>query len=352
MSEVLSHPSERERNDAFVKVQSNSQLDLNVETLRGFAILMVVIFHVIGPKPYEGLQIQEPGSVYHLVTAVFDYLQMPLFSFLSGYVYAMRPFSGGSGAFVKSKAQRLLVPMLVVGTVFALVKSLAPGTNTPLAPMDFLTLHIVPVQHFWFVEALFWIFLLMMVLDGANVLSSGRRFAAVAAVACGIHLLWQEPPVYFGFAGVIFLLPSFLFGVACFRYRDSIFQPSTLWPAGLVTAACSVLIGLSLAGVIDRHFMPQSLPALLFGCGASLFLMVSQWKQRWLVFLGAYAYSIYIFHVFGTSGSRIILQKLGVTDTFLLLVVGVACGLVGPIIVDKLASRYRWSRKTLLGKKR
>ncbi|TBW58085.1 acyltransferase [Marinobacter halodurans] len=352
MSEVASHLSTGERNDAFARVQAKPQLDLNVETLRGFAILMVVIFHVIGPKSYEGLQIQEPGSLYHLVTDIFDYLQMPLFSFLAGYVYAIRPFGGGAGAFVKGKAQRLLVPMLVVGTFFAVVKSMAPGTNMPLTASDFFTLHIIPVQHFWFVESLFWIFLLMMVLDGARLLSSGRSFAVVAAVACGIHLAWQKPPIYFSFAGIIYLLPSFLLGVACYRFRDAIFQPAVLWPVGIVTAACSVLIGLTLVGVIDHRFMPQSLPSLIVGCGLSLLLMVSQWKQRWLVFIGAYAYTIYIFHVFGTSGSRIILQKLGVTDTFLLLVVGVLCGVVGPIIVDLLASRYRWSRKILLGKKR
>ncbi|WP_203143385.1 acyltransferase family protein [Marinobacter mangrovi] len=352
MSEAVSSVPARERNDAFERVQATRQLDLNVETLRGMAILMVVIFHVIGPKPYEGLQIQEPGSLYHLVTDIFDYLQMPLFSFLAGYVYAIRPFSGGAGAFVKSKAQRLLVPMLVVGTVFAIVKAMAPGTNTPLSASDFLTLHIIPVQHFWFVESLFWIFLLMMLLDGSKLIASGRHFAIVAVVACAIHLAWQDPPIYFSFAGVIFLLPSFLFGVACYRYREAIFQPAVLWPVGLVTAVCSVLVGLTLVDVIDYRFMPQSLPALIVGCGVSLMLMVSQFKQRWLVFIGAYAYSIYIFHVFGTSGSRIILQKLGVSDTFLLMVVGILVGVIGPIIVDKLASRYYWSRRILLGKKR
>ncbi|WP_162628709.1 MULTISPECIES: acyltransferase family protein [Marinobacter] len=331
--------------------KAGRRTDLNVETLRGLACLLLVGFHVVGGKPYTGLRVEDPDSIYRLVTDALAYLRMPLFTFLSGYVYAMRPFSGGAGRFMQGKVRRLLVPMLVVGTLFAILKSVAPGTNTPMALEDFLTLHIVPVEHFWYVESLFWIFLLVMLLEMGGLLSTGRRFIAVMAIGCVIHVLYQKPPIYLGFAGAIYLIPFFLFGAACNRFRETLFRPTVLWPAGLLFVLCGTWALMGVAGLTAR-VPDQSVPALVIGCCSGLFLLASQWKVRWLVFIGGFSYSIYIYHVFAAAPSRIILEKLGVTDTFLLLVVGLVCGIVAPIIVDRVASRYGWSRLVLLGKRR
>lgn len=354
MAEVLNQLSRLlggSRNDAFAGIQSTRHIDLNVETLRGLACILLVGFHVVGGKPYTGLRIEDPDSLYRLVTDALAYLRMPLFTFISGYVYAMRPFHDDARRFIRGKVRRLLVPMLVVGTLFALVKTFTPGTNTPLAPADFLTLHMIPVEHFWFIEALFWIFMLVMLLEMSGLLSTGRRFIAVLVAAAAVHVFWQQPPIWFALSGAVYLLPFFLFGAACKRFRAAIFQPVVLWPAGGLVTLCIVVAMLGVTGVVERT-PDRSVVALVVGGGTGLLLLASQWKQRGLTMIGAYAYSIYLFHVFAAAPSRIILERLGVTHTFLLLVVGMVCGLVGPIIVDWVASRHGWSRLLLLGKKR
>src|SRR5262245_39111390 len=102
--------------------------DDSVDTARGITCVLVVAFHAIGSTPSAGLHIANESS-WRLFADLLGYVRMPAFAFLSGYVYAQRPFSNDAGAFVIGKARRLLIPMLVVGTAFAFLQAVVPGTN-------------------------------------------------------------------------------------------------------------------------------------------------------------------------------------------------------------------------------
>ena len=82
------------------------QRDLKVDTLRGIACFLLVAYHVVGGDPTAGLKINE-GIVRQIVD-VLVYLRMPLFVFLSGYVYAHRPIKVISGLSQKVKLDDLL----------------------------------------------------------------------------------------------------------------------------------------------------------------------------------------------------------------------------------------------------
>lgn len=77
-----------------------------------------------------GMKIDFPHPLRYLYVWI-DYIQMPLFTAIAGWVYALKPFSASSGfgSFVRKKALRLLVPMVAVGTLYFLVQYLMPGTN-------------------------------------------------------------------------------------------------------------------------------------------------------------------------------------------------------------------------------
>ena len=90
----------------------------HIETLRGIAILLVVIGHVIGSTPEGGMRIDFPSPWRYLYLWI-DYIQMPLFTAIAGWVYALKPVkAGSSGTFMKRKAYRLLVPMAVAAALF------------------------------------------------------------------------------------------------------------------------------------------------------------------------------------------------------------------------------------------
>src|SRR5690348_13562586 len=65
-----------------------------VQTLRGVACLLLVAFHAIGSASTSILHVPD-DSPYRRFTNLFVHVRMPLFTFLSGLVYAYRPIRAG-----------------------------------------------------------------------------------------------------------------------------------------------------------------------------------------------------------------------------------------------------------------
>ena len=59
--------------------------ELSIETLRGLAIVLMVMGHVIGSKSNGGLQVSD-DSWYRYFYLTLSPLRMPLFTVISGYV--------------------------------------------------------------------------------------------------------------------------------------------------------------------------------------------------------------------------------------------------------------------------
>jgi peptidoglycan/LPS O-acetylase OafA/YrhL len=323
------------------------QRNRSVDSVRGVACVLLVAYHVVGSGD-EGLRLGEE-SVVRQVNDFLGYFRMPLFTVISGFVYAMRPFDGGAGRFVRGKARRLLVPLLVVGTAFALVQVLVPGTNDELRGSEWLLIHVDPVGLYWYLEALFLIFLAMLVLDGLRLLDRPAALAAVFVAAAAASVVFT-PTRLLGINGAVYLLPYFLFGLGLQRFRHHVDRPRTL---ALGAVAAAVGAAWCIAGiVVGAAPSTRSLPALLAGCGLALLLLLARWQSSWLAWIGAYSYTIYLFHAFATAGIRISLETVGAGVLVLHVVLGTLGGLAFPVVLDHVARRWRWSRVALLGRRR
>lgn len=314
--------------------------DLSIDTLRGLACLLLVAYHVIGSDPAKGLRLSE--GVLRDLNDSLDLVRMPLFTFLSGYVYAARPFQDGLGRYMKGKARRLLAPMLTLGTLFAIVQALMPGANGGVT--DWWTLHLIPVGHFWFVEALFMIFLLVALMERAGALSTPGR----AGLAVALALLVSASPVsvpWLGINGVFYLMPYFLVGLSMRRFEVT--RSATLGALLLAVVLCCIYVDAT--DIFDfghRRSITAFVPAALFCVGAYMLKP----RSAFLAYIGVYSYSIYLLHVFFTAGSRIGLKLLPDADTPMLFALGLVIGVTGPILADKLLSRWHFTRVYLLGK--
>ena len=269
---------------------------------------------------------------------------MPMFTFLSGYVYAWRPFAGNGKQFMGGKVRRLLLPMLVVGTAFAFVQSVAPGVNA--VPVRWATLHIVPVAHYWFLESLFVIFIATIILEWLNLLANPGSFTAVAVIAVILHLT-IAPTIKFGLSGANYLFPYFLYGLYCSRFA---FGGARYLPISVaILLATSVY---AVAGVIG--FIPvtplSSVVGLLLGVSACSTVMWSGWESRTLAYIGLYSYTIYLLHVFFTASVRVFEYSMNFRNVTELVIVATAAGIVGPILIEKIADRSALTRTALLGK--
>jgi peptidoglycan/LPS O-acetylase OafA/YrhL len=317
-----------------------------LDALRGLACVLLVLFHVIGSDPSHGLRIAE--GPLRLLNDGLTYLRLPLFTFLSGMVYGLRPFAGDSRGFLGGKARRLLVPMLFVGTLFALAQSFLPATNFGAEAgrdRNWLLLHVEPVAHFWFLEALFWIFLLTWALERGRLLATPGRLAAAWLLAAAVDVT-ASGPRWLAIDGACFLLPYFLGGLATSRLA-LVPQLGRAWARVLLIAAGALAIAQLGTPVPnpDRH-TPWFLLAGISLCALCAGL---RFEAPWLARIGTSSYTIYLFHVFFTAAARIVLDRAGLTPLPLQIVAGLAAGLLAPMLIERWAQRSAGLRLLLLG---
>lgn len=315
------------------------QRRLSIDTLRGLACLLLVSFHVIGDTPAAGLRLADD----HALTDANDLLallRMPLFSFLSGVVYAWRPYRGDPGGFITGKLRRLIVPLLLVGTFFALLQDLTPNTNQEIT--DWRMLHIQPVAHFWFLQSLFIIFMAVALLERFRLLATPRDLAMVWLMAVLLFLL-DALPGHFGLSGSAYLLPFFLLGLGCSRFDAQLPRAGAAWLAGALLAAAA----LSMALFPGDASGARSLAALLVGSTSCVLLLLAGAEIRWLAWVGAASFPIYLFHSMFSAATRMALGKLGVQELALLFGAGLAAGLLLPVAAAWVLRRVPLGHWTL-----
>lgn len=322
------------------------KIDNSIETVRGVACILLVIYHVVGESASSGLRVSDDSIIRYLNDSL-AYIRMPLFTFLSGYVYALRPFDVNASVnrFLKGKARRLLFPMLSVGTVFAIVQSLTPGANQGLSGHDWFLIHIIPVAHFWYLESLFLIFLALLPLEKFGMLDNFNRYLVVMVVFSLISVA-EEYPKYLGLSGATYLMPFFLFGMASKRYN--LYESKKfLFLSVFVFIATFTLAQSGLLGVISR--VPKcSLVSIFLGCSFCFLVVKCRFYNKSLIRIGAYSYSVYLFHVFGTAASRIVLEKSGFDNVFILMFLGTFWGISLPILCEKIILKTHVIFKTAL----
>ena len=319
---------------------SATRRSAHIDTLRGLACLFLVFFHVVGDTPEVGLVLPRAHWLHALNDAI-SYVRMPLFGLIAGYVYALRPYQGETGRFVKSKVQRLLLPVLTVGTLFALIQARVPGAHPDTGP--WWMLHIIPVAHFWFLQSLFLVFMAVMALEQLGALATRRAMLAVGIVSAVLYTSWAAP-IYLGLDGAVYLLPFFLAGLACRRFDMTL----ALWRP----AAAAVLAAAALAVALNPAISAadgSNTASLLLGLFAAFLLVQSDFQSRFLAWVGRYSFAIFLLHVFFTAASRIALRRLGVTDTYALLVTGMLMGAAAPMVAALLIRRYWLLDALLLG---
>jgi fucose 4-O-acetylase-like acetyltransferase len=103
----------------------------------------MVAGHIIGSN-LTGMKVAEDsGWTYFFFS--FEYLRMPLFTVISGYVYSLRPAGNSTFLkFIQGKGRRLLLALLSVGTLHFLIQYFVPGTNNKLPLSDMWQIYILP----------------------------------------------------------------------------------------------------------------------------------------------------------------------------------------------------------------
>ncbi len=323
---------------------------------RGLACILLVVFHAIGNEPTAGMHVARDSGL-HFFAQFFTYIRMPLFSFLSGFVYAYHPvLKATRGQFVQSKWRRLLVPMITAATVTLLVEVLRgqqPLGNSPAALAMLANLpaiYLYPYHHFWFLQALFVVFLVLIVLEGFGALATLPRYLSVMAVAAAAFLLVPDSSnVLFSLAQAVYIWPFFLLGVGANRYREVLLSPRAQIGCLTVFTVGAGIQALNMFLDPAHEVYRRAALALATGLAANLCIIAWLPRSRLLQFVGRYSFCIYLYHSLFLNTTRHLTHVGHILHPWMVLPFLAMAGLGLPVILQRVAEHWSVSRRLVLG---
>ncbi|HBM2964915.1 TPA: acyltransferase [Klebsiella michiganensis] len=332
--------------------------DLSIDSLRGLACLLVVFIHCLSTLYQNGILSNDFWLVK--ISAFLSYLRMPLFTFLSGFVYSMRPAKKENlPQFVKGKIRRILIPLVFLGTSVSALIFLF-GSKGQMSINDIILSPLYPVGVYWFLDAVFVIFILAALLEIAGAFKTTKGMIIVLAIG----VIISETPIrniqFFAIGRAAYLFPFFILGIIMHRCDKlaSYKNPKRKAPLSFIF---SLLVGWGLFHTLNNSISPDDIKNEHWtSCAVSIafcYLIYNlRIKSRVLSVIGGYSYSIYLLHIIFVTSPRIILSKIAPQlkydyPVFKVLLISIFLGIAMPIFIDKVLSKYKLFSAMFLGKK-
>jgi peptidoglycan/LPS O-acetylase OafA/YrhL len=319
---------------------------MRLQSARGLACLLLVAYHVIG-EPVTGGLLLPASSPYHYFTLLFLPLRMPLFAFLSGFVYAYRPAVYGNRLrFLGKKVRRIFIPLIVVTTIYT-VRQVMTATDPAATWSGAWHNYVYPLHQLWFLQAILLIFAATVLLE--LVMTSFRGYLVALAAAILLQVLLINDSNFLLARGAVFLLPLFLLGLGANRFRAQFGNPRTqavCLGAFLVTAA--VYTVMCLTGHAYQAGRGSALGTLLSLCSC-LVVLYRMPAISWLAWIGTFSFGIFLYHFFFIDGAQLVSQAADIHDVTGNFLLQLTAGLIGPALLELGLRRSFLARRLLFG---
>lgn len=295
-------------------IHTDRKLLYEVSIIRPIVILLLVLLHSFEKIANGGLLHQN----YHLIW-IYRWLvrfikgfRIETIALVAGYVFAYQSLVLGRKysffPFVKKKFFRLIVPMLVFGSLYYFCFLYDPS-NFSMA--GFTVKLLSGCGHLWFLPMLFWCFIAIWTVDHFH-LSSWWLLLALA-----ILTIIPTPSFPFGFSR----LPHFLFYVYfgyflwekreyVLKFKDNFLVIASLWLTYCILVPVNFILPDSAP---EMSFWGRSLltsyglSSLLLSCSGimALYLTVCHFTEKeayhpkqWVIDASGVCYGVYVFHQF------------------------------------------------------
>lgn len=276
---------------------------------------------------------QLPDSSYwHVAMNSLDFLRMPMFAVLAGYLYARhRVEQSALKSFLHKKAFRLLVPLVFVTTVTFILRSVTYGDET-----SYLAAILFHYQHFWFLQAILLIFVAVALWDSfARPNWVELCIIAFAALMLSRTFHFTE---FFSINGALYLFPFFALGMIL-RIESTVLRSREL----VTLAAALVIVVMLMRSASDAFggnaITQFSVPAALCGVSAAYLLLVHCPKLQIFETIGAFSFTIYLWHSMAAAAARSALNSFFELNIAVEFGVLLAAGLIAPIAIHLIVQR-------------
>lgn len=322
------------------------QRDLWLDALRGIAIVLVVVGHALRGLESAGIS---TGPLKGFLDPRLYAVHVQLLFFVSGIVIVGSLQRHSVRRFANGRVPTLLVPLVIWTYVFLGVKLLAgPFQNTPISWEALLVAPVPGQLHLWFLWALF---LMHLVVAAVWALAPERArpavFLGLFVAALGAAWLHLPAGVDRWIGQTLHFLPFLLLGVLVGLHGLRGVQGRG---AAVVAAACAgglFLFAPQVGALTGWSALPSLAACLAAYFSASLVLALPRLAAA-LGYLGVSAMAIYVLHTIFSAGLREALLAAGIDAAAPHLALGIAAGVVLPVIAREVCLRAHVARPLAL----
>ena len=328
-----------------------------VDYTKLFACILVVLGHFF--QSMTASNILPDNSLYQFFNTTIYYFHVPLFFICSGFLYQQYSKINCFGLWKNNILKKLLslgIPYLVFSTITWSLKNLFSGSvNIGLESGLLKTLFLQPISPYWYLYALFFIFLVtptfttkkqMWLIFIISIVLKVITFFVTCKINCVEYIM--EYSVWF-VMGMIF---SKIKITNIIGRKDYYF--------GIIFGVSFFILSVL---VFNIHFDKTYIGFLLgfIACISVIWLCISLGSSNDTMltrFSARYTMPIYLMHTIFAAPLRIVLTKIGITNWVMHTILGLAISFVGPIIAEMIMCRFKflefflYPNKVLKGRKK
>ena len=311
-----------------------------VDNVKVIACVLVVLGHFFQSMTKAG--VLPTNNLYQWFNQTIYYFHVPLFFICSGYLYQKSSKVEDVNSWKRNllkKALNLGIPYFTFSFATWLLKTGFSGATNDKSGglVDTLLLH--PTSPYWYLYALFFVFLITPTFRNKTMAWMGL-VAAVGVKVLGI--VWNGIAI----TAISYVLSNeiwFVIGMSLTVWCVNVKEHKIIVPiaAGLIFAGlsvCTYQLGI-------QHGLVSFLMGLLACYSVLMFMMIVFESEKQLVvfrYLANYTMPIFLMHTLFAAPFRTVLFKLGIQNAAVHVVLGIAISFIGPIVAAMIMKKTKW----------
>ena len=308
-----------------------------VDDVKGIACILVVLGHFF--QSMTKANILPENNLYGWFNTTIYYFHVPLFFICSGYLYQKYSRVNSVGSWRRNVAKKILalgVPYATFTTAtWVLKKVFSSSVNDQIGGLgDTLFFH--PTAPYWYLYALFFIFLVT------------ATFSSVKAAAVGLIVaLAAKVLILTGGGYSVYAVSTVLSNEIWFVLGMSICAFDVQLKGRKVQGTICGLLFMILSVVVYKAEISGSVIPFAMGLLAcvAVILIVASFEEKFgrgMDFLAKYTMPIFLMHTLFAAPLRSILMKIGIENAVIHVVLGLGISFAGPIMAAWIMKKTKW----------
>ena len=318
------------------------QREIWVDNVKVIACILVVLGHFF--QSMTKSDVLPANDLYQWFNQTIYYFHVPLFFICSGYLYQKLSVVNDVHSWGKNVLKKIInlgVPYFVFSFAIWLLKTVfSSSTNDEIGGL-FDTLFLHPTSPYWYLYALFFLFLITPTFCNKT-MAVGGLIVALAFKVLGIF--WNG----YGVQVIAYILSNeiwFVIGMclSVFEFKKYLMKRDLVIP--IATGVIFLLLSIWVYLIGINHGVISFLLGLL-ACFSVVTLMEKIYENRRqsaaFGALAKYTMPIFLMHTLFAAPLRTVLFKVGIHNAMVHVILGIAISFIGPMIATVIMKKSKW----------